>query len=138
MGKYDSIINLPHPEPRNRQRMSVQNRAAQFSAFAALTGHSEAIKETERLTDCKIEPQQDAVEELNRKLMWIKDNIRLKPKAVIVYFVPDDKKSGGKYVTAAVNVLKIDEVNHALVTADGLTVAFHNILKIEQAGTVPE
>ena len=138
MGKYDSIINLPHPEPRNRQRMIMQNRAAQFSAFAALTGHSEAMKETERLTDRKIEPQQDAVEEVNRKLMWIKDNIRLKPEIVMVYFLPDDKKPGGKYVTATVNVSKIDEVNHSLVTTDGLAVAFHNILKIEQSVTSSE
>ena len=38
MGKYDDIINLPHPDPRTRQRMPELERAAQFASFAALTG----------------------------------------------------------------------------------------------------
>ena len=99
MGKYDDIINLPHPEPKKHPRMSMENRAAQFSPFAALTGHNEAIKETERLTDSKVELDQDAIEEINRKLMWIKDNIQSSPQATVTYFVPDSKKVGGKYFT---------------------------------------
>ena len=130
MAKYDDIINLPHPEPKNHQRMSLENRAAQFSPFAALTGHNEAIKETERLTDSKIELEQDAIEEINRKLMWIKDNIKSQPEAVITYFVPDYKKTGGKYITATVNVLKIDEINYLLITTQGDKIAIHNILEI--------
>ena len=130
MGKYDDIINLPHPEPKKHPRMPMENRAAQFSPFAALTGHNEAIKETERLTDSKIELEQDAIEEINRKLMWIKDNIKSRPQVVVTYFVPDYKKTGGKYITSTVNIVKVDEINLSITTADGLTIALHNILDI--------
>ena len=130
MSKYDDIINLPHPEPKNHQRMSLENRAAQFSPFAALTGHNEAIKETERLTDSKIELAEDTITDINRTLMWIRDNIKSRPQAVVTYFVPDYKKMGGKYITATVNIVKIDEVNNAIVTADEVTIAVHNILEI--------
>lgn len=130
MSKYDDIINLPHPEPKNHQRMSLENRAAQFSPFAALTGHNEAIKETERLTDSKIELAEDTITDINRTLMWIRDNIKSRPQAVVTYFVPDYKKTGGKYITATVNIVKIDDVNNAIVTADEVTIAVHNILEI--------
>ncbi len=130
MGKYDDIINLPHPEPKKHPRMSLENRAAQFSPFAALTGHNEAIKETERLTDSKIELAEDTITDINRTLMWIRDNIKSRPQAVVTYFVPDYKKMGGKYITATVNIVKIDEVNNAIVTADEVTIAVHNILEI--------
>ena len=130
MGKYDDIINLPHPEPKKHPRMSMENRAAQFSPFAALTGHNEAIKETERLTDSKIELAEDTITDINRTLMWIRDNIKSRPQAVVTYFVPDYKKTGGKYITATVNIVKIDEVNNAIVTADEVTIAVHNILEI--------
>ena len=130
MSKYDDIINLPHPEPKNHQRMSLENRAAQFSPFAALTGHNEAIKETERLTDQKIELEEDAITDINRTLMWIKDNIKSKPEVIVTYFVPDYKKTGGKYITATVNVLKIDEINYLLITTQGDKIAIHNILEI--------
>ncbi|MBQ9844741.1 MAG: hypothetical protein IJO54_01490 [Oscillospiraceae bacterium] len=130
MGKYDDIINLPHPEPKKHPRMSMENRAAQFSPFAALTGHNEAIKETERLTDSKIELAEDTITDINRTLMWIRDNIKSRPQAVVTYFVPDYKKMGGKYITATVNIVKIDEVNNAIVTADEVTIAVHNILEI--------
>lgn len=130
MGKYDDIINLPHPEPHNRTRMSMHNRAAQFSPFAALTGHSDAIEETGRLVDKKIELAEDSITDVNRALMQIRDNINNQPQVVVTYFVPDYKKVGGKYVTSTVNVAKIDENNHSLVMTNGLNVAFHNILDI--------
>ena len=48
--KYDDIINLPRPESKY-PRMPRANRAAQFSPFAALTGHEEAIRETAYLVE---------------------------------------------------------------------------------------
>lgn len=130
MAKYDDIINLPHPKPQKHPRMSLENRAAQFSPFAALTGHNEAIKETERLTDSKIELADDTITDINRTLMWIKDNIKSKPEVVVTYFVPDYKKTGGKYITATVNIAKIDELNYTVITTNGLKIAVHNILEI--------
>ena len=130
MGKYDDIINLPHPEPKKHPRMSMENRAAQFSPFAALTGHNEAIKETERLTDSKIELAEDTITDINRTLIMIKENIKSKPEVVISYFVRDHKKSGGKYITATVNIVRVDETDNAIVTEDGTKIAVHNILDL--------
>ena len=130
MGKYDDIINLQHPEPKKHIRMSLENRAAQFSPFAALTGHSDAIKETERLTDSKIELAEDTITHINRTLMWLKDNTKSKPQVVVSYFVPDNKKSGGKYFTATLNILKLDELNNSIIAEDGTKIAVHNISDI--------
>ncbi len=49
MGKYDDIIHLPHPVSKKHPQMSLRDRAAQFSAFAALKGHDEAIAETAKV-----------------------------------------------------------------------------------------
>ncbi len=130
MGRYDDIINLSPPVSKKHPRMSLENRAAQFSPFAALTGHNEAIKETERLTDRKIELEEDAITDINRTLMWIKDNIKSHPEVVVTYFVPDYKKNGGKYVTATVNIKKIDEVCNCIITTNDVKIAIHNILDI--------
>ena len=110
--------------------MTLENRAAQFSPFAALTGHNEAIRETERLTDRKIELEEDAIADINRTLIWIKDNINNNPEVVVTYFVPDYKKTGGKYVTSTVNISKIDEINHCIITNNEIEIAIHNILEI--------
>ena len=131
MGRYDDIINLSPPVSKKHPRMSLENRAAQFSPFAALTGHNEAIKETERLTDRKIELEEDAINDINRTLLWLKDNITAQPEAIVTYFVPDYKKSGGKYVTATVNIKKIDEFCNCIITTDNIKIAIHNILSIK-------
>ena len=72
--QYNDIINLPHHQSATRPHMSNYERAAQFSPFAALTGHDEAIKETARLTDRKIEIDEYAKDDLNIKLQIIDDN----------------------------------------------------------------
>ena len=48
MGKYDDIINMEHHTSIRHPRMSALDRAAQFSAFAALTGYEEIIEQTGR------------------------------------------------------------------------------------------
>lgn len=65
-GPYDNIINLPHPTSKRHPRMSLHDRAAQFSPFAALSGHAAALAETTRLTDRKIELDEDTRAELDR------------------------------------------------------------------------
>ena len=67
-GKYDDIIDLPHPTSKKHPRMSRQNRAAQFSPFAALTGYDAAIRETARITEDRRELSEDAAVELNYKI----------------------------------------------------------------------
>ena len=105
---YEDIINLPHQTSKRHPRMSLYDRAAQFSPFAALTGHEETAKETARLTDQKLELSDDTLE----KLSCIADMIATHPDVTITYFVPDSKKTGGTYDTYSGKVKKIDEYNH--------------------------
>lgn len=89
--------------------MSNYDRAAQFSPFAALTGYDDAVKETARLTDSKIELDEYELQELNEKLNKIQDNLREDAEVSITYFVTDKKKSGGSYKTISGIVKRIDE-----------------------------
>ena len=105
--QYDDILNLPHPTSKNHPRMSLHDRAAQFSPFAALTGHEAAIKETARLTDDKQILSEDVIEKINGQLKIIAENIGAEQEITVTYFVPDSKKSGGAYVDCAGTVRKI-------------------------------
>lgn len=58
--QYGDIINLPHPISKNHPQMSISDRAAQFSPFAALTGHGDAIKETDRLVEALMQEETEA------------------------------------------------------------------------------
>ena len=89
--KYDDIIHLPHPVSRKHPRMSAWNRAAQFSPFAALTGHSDAIQETERLTDEWIELEEDQKTRLNEQLQILREHLPSQPQVEITFF--KDRKS---------------------------------------------
>ena len=91
-GKYDDIINLPRPESGKHPRMSLHDRAAQFSPFAALTGHSAAIDETARLTDRKLSLNEERQAELNRMWQYLMEKVKERPRLKITYFVKDEKK----------------------------------------------
>ena len=107
--KYDDIINLPHPTSKKHPRMSLYARAAQFSPFAALTGHEAAIKETVRQTDAKQVLSEEVIAELNKRLYLIAETIGTQQMVEITYFVPDTKKDGGAYITCSGCVKKIDK-----------------------------
>lgn len=96
--KYNHIINLPHKRSSKRPHMSIHDRAAQFSPFSALTGYNDAIKETGRLTDEKIELSEDQLSLLNTKLQTLVDLINDKNQVTFTYFIPDANKNGGAYV----------------------------------------
>ena len=92
--KYDDILSMPHPNSKNHPRMARRDRAAQFSSFAALTGHEEAISETARLTDEKAALGEDVMERLDWIFMQIKAKMSENPEVTITYFLPDEKKAG--------------------------------------------
>ena len=94
-GKYGDIINLPHPTSLNHPRMSLHDRAAQFSPFAALTGHHTAIAETGRLTDQRIELDESEIARVDAALQHLQELLPERPTVSITYFVPDERKSGG-------------------------------------------
>ena len=128
MGAYDDIINLPHHESARHPRMPMAARAAQFSAFAALAGHGDAIHETARLTDRKIEPAEEKKAILDEKLRLLLDT---GGEAVFTYFRPDEKKDGGAYVTAAGSIKKLDLRSRRVILTGGAVIPVEDILEIE-------
>ena len=131
MGKYDDIIDLPHHQSETRPHMSMHDRAAQFAPFAALTGYGDAVEETARLTDVRIELSDTVKEEINSVLQTISDSIGCAPDAVITYFVPDAVKEGGAYTTITGKVKKIDRYTRSVILADGKTIPIDDLLSIE-------
>lgn len=129
--KYDDIINLPHHVSANRPHMSMIDRATQFSPFAALTGYEDAVKETERLTEQKIGLNETEINLLNDKLNFIQENIKLKPTVSIIFFLPDNRKSGGSYNTVIGTVKRIDTYEKSVIMTDGNIIPIEDILHIE-------
>lgn len=128
---YSDIINLPHHISKTHPQMSMQDRAAQFSPFAALTGYDDAIDETARLTGRRIELSEEAKEILDRKLQYLRDSISDQPEISVTYFVPDEKKDGGEYVTVKGNLKRIDEYERVIIMTDGKKILMEEIMDIE-------
>lgn len=128
---YKDIINLPHHQSKTRKHMSMVDRAAQFSPFAALTGHSATIAETARLTDRQIELTEGDKAIINEKLQMLSDYLKSEPVVTITYFEPDDKKSGGSYETITGTIKRIDEVNKEIKFIDGSVILIERIYDIE-------
>lgn len=128
---YDDIIHLPHPTSSKYPRMSVATRAAIFSPFAALTGHSAAIEETFRLTDRRIELSEEAKAELDMKQQLLADAISARPEISVTWFQPDERKDGGEYITTAGQLKKIDEYDRTLVMTDGSVIPLDDVLEIQ-------
>ena len=129
--KYDDIINMPHHKSAKHPQMSMINRAAQFSPFAALTGHGEAIKETARLTDERVELDESVKAVIDERLQYIEENIKSKPTATVTYFEPDDRKEGGEYVTVTGKVKKIDSAANCIIMTNGMIIPICEIFNIE-------
>lgn len=126
-GKYDDIINCPHHVSEKRAPMPMASRAAQFSPFAALTGYDAAIEETGRLTEGWIDLDESSVEALNEKLLRIRQAMDAGPEVTVVYFRPDERKSGGAYISVTGVVKKLDSVDQSLLLEDGTLIFFENI-----------
>lgn len=129
-GKYDDIINLPHPTSAKHPRMPISDRAAIFSPFAALTGHGDAIRETARLTDRKMELDEDAKAVLDLKQQILADKIDERPEVSVVWFRPDEKKDGGQYVTTTGQLKKVDDIERVLRLTDGTTIPLDDVLEL--------
>lgn len=130
MSKYDDIIDLPHHQSKSRPHMPVSDRAAQFAPFAALTGYGDAINETERLTDQRIELSESQIAELDWRMGELLSRIDEKPRITVTYFIADERKTGGKYVTCSGVLNKFDESNRILYLEDGTKIPLKDIIEI--------
>ena len=133
-GQYEDIINLPHYISQKRPQMSMLDRAAQFSPFAALTGYDAAIKETGRLTDDRIELEEEALTILNMKYQMLMDALPDNPEVTITYFVPDERKEGGSYVSKTGVVKKVAEFERLIILRDGAKIQMDNVMDISISG----
>ena len=130
-GKYDEIMGLPHHVSKTRPQMPMSDRAAQFAPFAALTGYDAAIKETGRLTDERIELDVEALSALDMKYQLLMEALDEAPEVTITYFQPDERKAGGKYVSAVGAVKKIDDFERRITMRDGTKIPMDDILSID-------
>ena len=128
MSRYDDIINLPHHVSQTQTPMSMESRAAQFAPFAALTGHDGANNETARLTTSKETLSEVEQNRLSKRLAYA---IELQASVTVTYFVPDDRKEGGKYVTSGGIIKKVDEYEGCIVFTDRRSIRLADIIAMD-------
>lgn len=128
---YDDIKHLTRPQYDDLHPMSMHDRAAQFSPFAALVGYGDAVAETARLTDSKAVLTEDEMSELNANLNRLLDSLDEQRSVSVTYFVPDEKKSGGKYVDKVGVVRIYDSYSQELVFTDGVRIAVADMAKLD-------
>ncbi len=125
--RYDEIMGLLHHVSKTRPQMPMSDRAAQFAPFAALTGYDSAIKETGRLTDERIELDEEALTALDRKYQLLMDTLDDAPEVTITYFQPDERKAGGQYVSATGTVKKVDTFGRRILLQDGTRIPLDSV-----------
>ena len=130
-GPYDDIKNLPHPTSKRHPRMPVHDRAAIFSPFAALSGHGAAIAETARLTERRIELDEDTRAELDRRQAVLLEHMDKQPELTVTWFQPDEKKDGGAYLTTTGRLKKLRELERLLLLADGTEIPLEDVVALE-------
>ena len=128
--QYGDIINLQHHVSGNREHMSVLDRAAQFAPFAAVTGFDGAIKETARLTHHRIELDEAEKAILDEKLRIVQEQLSRQQEIELVYFRPDEMKTGGAYISVRGNVKKIEGYERTVVMQDGTRIPIEEIVDI--------
>ncbi len=130
MHKYDDILDLPHHVSKSRPQMPAADRAAQFAPFAALSGHHEAVNDTARQTDERIELDESSRAMLDWKLQEIQRRPAGTSLVSVAYFVPDSRKAGGAYATVTEYVKKIDGYKRNVILADGTSIPVDDIMEI--------
>jgi len=119
---YDDILDMPHHVSTRHPQMSMHDRAGQFSPFAALDGHGDILRETARLTEERLELDEDA------------SRLAEHPAVTVEYFVPDARKAGGAYVRTMGRLKRISTATGTLDLEDGTRIALRDIIALEEQG----
>ena len=130
MTDYDDIIHLPHHVSQNHPQMPLRDRAAQFAPFAALTGYEAAVGETARQTTERRELDAQEAAALNRRLTDLAARLKDRPEVTIEYFVPDERKAGGAYVTVTGRVRNISVPERLLVMEDETVIPLEDVVSV--------
>ncbi len=132
--KYKSILYKEKTKATSRRKMTQSERACQFAPFAALNGFDEVISEQSRLTDRKIELSEYEIERINDAITYAINNTP-PPLVLLVYFVKDKKKSGGRYNSIKCRIKSVDEVFGNIVTDTGISISLGDIVSVEIASS---
>ena len=132
--KYEDMLYLDPPVSKTHRKMSIQDRAAQFMPFAALTGYEDLIRESSRITQSRIELSETEIEELKHKLEILHRHEIEKPLIKVQYFVHDLKKSGGSYQMVEKYLHRIDDIEKKVIFKDRTTIQFDDIILVEYEG----
>ena len=128
---YDDIIHFPRHVSKRHPQMSLYNRAAQFAPFSALTGYGDAIAETARQTNSKIEMMEDNRQLMDRKLSILTTCLEEEPSITITYFQPDGHKDGGQYLTLTGIVKAIRTNERIIIMKDRKKISIDAIVGLE-------
>jgi hypothetical protein len=128
---YEDIIDLPHHVSGKHPPMDMEKRAAQFMPFRALTGYEDAVAETARLTQRKIDLSEEEKADLDMGLRILVEKLSERPKIQVTYFMPDEYKEGGSYEVLTGRVRRIDPIEKCLVFTDGAVIPLEDILSLE-------
>lgn len=127
---FSDIIHMDRPQSK-RPKMSIYDRSAQFSPFAALTGHDDAIQETARLTEKRRILDKEQIQTLNNQLNFLISHLSNKFTITITYFQDDKLKDGGKYISQTSFISKIDTFNRFILLDSGEKIYFRDLYRIE-------
>lgn len=127
---YEDIVDLPHHVSKKHPQPTMADRAARFAPFAAITGYEEMVLEEARITDDRIELDENSKAALNEKLNMILEFIDEQPEVSITYFEPDKRKAGGAYVTVTGTVKRIDEYEHLVIMTVGKKINIDDIYNL--------
>ena len=131
MDQYDDMLDLPHYVSKKGAPMSMIDRGAQFSPFAALTGYEAVIAESARLTDSCAELSEGAEEAVDQVLRELCSRIRQQPWGRFTCFQPDERKAGGTYVKIEGWLKKYDYLEKCLILTDGTKISLESIFSVE-------
>lgn len=127
---YKDIINLPHHISEKHMPMSRLGRAAQFSPFAALSGYEDLINESRRINEQQHILSEDELMVLNDRLSYLQSIIQQGPEISVEYYLPDEKRKGGKYLTVTGVLTKIDSLTKTLIINKEITIGMEFIANI--------
>lgn len=127
---FSDIIYMERPQSKH-PKMSIYDRSAQFSPFAALTGHDNAIQETARLTEKRRILDKEQIQTLNNQLNFLISHLSNKFTITITYFQDDKLKDGGKYISQTSFISKIDTYQRYLLLDTGEKIYFKDLYRID-------
>lgn len=130
---YSDIIYLKHHTSKNRVPMSLDNRAAQFAPFSALSSYEDCLKEASRITDELVVLSDNKIEEISFKLQILEERIQEQPEITMTYFQKDEKKAGGTYVTITGVIKKFDYYNRTVIFTDQIRIHLDDIVDIQSS-----